>query len=223
MATTKQIAANRKNAEKSTGPRTEDGKSASRLNALKHGIDADAETLGVEFPEELQQLTDEYYSQFHPVGLPERLLVDLLVRKQWLINRQSYILANLTDHGSAHSTDSDPDEPFRTGAGYVLNLQSHHRLHRHMMDTERAYFRHLQELEQRQATRRRCQEEHPELVAACVTPSSKTENHEIGFVSQNIPSQSPAPTPISAIGQNQPAEIYCDLRVERPNYRPWLK
>ena len=37
-ATPKQIAANRANAQKSTGPRTEEGKEIARRNALKHGL-----------------------------------------------------------------------------------------------------------------------------------------------------------------------------------------
>src|SRR5438034_1241699 len=42
MATQAQITANRANALKSTGPRSPEGKSASRFNALKHGLDADS-------------------------------------------------------------------------------------------------------------------------------------------------------------------------------------
>jgi hypothetical protein len=38
MATQRQIEANRRNALKSTGPRTEAGRARSRLNALKHGL-----------------------------------------------------------------------------------------------------------------------------------------------------------------------------------------
>jgi hypothetical protein len=34
----KQLAANRRNARKSTGPRTAQGRSVSKLNALRHGI-----------------------------------------------------------------------------------------------------------------------------------------------------------------------------------------
>jgi hypothetical protein len=38
MTTERQVEANRKNAERSTGPRTEEGKARSRGNALKHGL-----------------------------------------------------------------------------------------------------------------------------------------------------------------------------------------
>ena len=37
MTTEQQAAANRRNATKSTGPRTEQGRAIARLNALKHG------------------------------------------------------------------------------------------------------------------------------------------------------------------------------------------
>jgi len=42
MATAKQIAANQANALASTGARTADGKARSRMNALKHGLAAEA-------------------------------------------------------------------------------------------------------------------------------------------------------------------------------------
>src|SRR5690349_2849277 len=38
MATEKQIEANRQNAQRSTGPKTDEGKTHSRGNALKHGL-----------------------------------------------------------------------------------------------------------------------------------------------------------------------------------------
>jgi hypothetical protein len=41
MATERQIAANRNNAKKSSGPRSKEGKQASRRNALRHGLAID--------------------------------------------------------------------------------------------------------------------------------------------------------------------------------------
>ncbi len=40
MASEKQIAANRQNARKSTGPKTDAGKQRSRQNAFRHGLTA---------------------------------------------------------------------------------------------------------------------------------------------------------------------------------------
>ena len=41
MATEKQFEANRLNAQKSTGPRTPEGRAAVRLNGVKHGLTAE--------------------------------------------------------------------------------------------------------------------------------------------------------------------------------------
>ena len=54
MATLKQIDANRRNAQRSTGPRTPEGKAATRFNALKSGIDAQAQVISGEHPAQLE-------------------------------------------------------------------------------------------------------------------------------------------------------------------------
>jgi hypothetical protein len=95
MASEKQIAANRLNSQKSTGPRTETGKQASRMNALKSGIHAQSHVIRGEDPEALAQLAAEYNAEFHPTTPRQRDLVDALVHNEWHIRRLRAIEVDL--------------------------------------------------------------------------------------------------------------------------------
>ena len=66
MATPAQINANRANALKSTGPRSVEGKSAARFNALKHGIDAASIVIPGEDPAEYEALAAHYLDEYRP-------------------------------------------------------------------------------------------------------------------------------------------------------------
>src|SRR6187551_2600846 len=95
MATQAQINANRANALRSTGPRSVEGKSASRFNALKHGVDAASITLPGEDPEAYQALADAYDSHYQPGGVAERFLVDSMIRADWQKQRLQGLEAGL--------------------------------------------------------------------------------------------------------------------------------
>ena len=68
----------RRNAQKSTGPTTPDGKASSGFNALKHGIDAKQQIVFDESQEDLAHLEAEYRPQYLPANPAERFLVDTL-------------------------------------------------------------------------------------------------------------------------------------------------
>ena len=87
MATSKQIQANRQNAQSSTGPVTAEGKLASSRNALKTGIWAESEIIPGEDPSHLEALRSEYYECHQPATPEARDLVDSLVRSTWLLRR----------------------------------------------------------------------------------------------------------------------------------------
>jgi hypothetical protein len=83
MATPAQIIANRANAQKSTGPRSPEGKAAARFNALQHGLHAESLIIPGEDPEELRRLTADYQSEFRPASPAALFHVDTMVRADW--------------------------------------------------------------------------------------------------------------------------------------------
>ena len=86
-----QIEANRANAEKSTGPRTAEGKAMSKMNGIKHGIFAREVVLrGQDRGErgrEFHDLHRLYREHLAPVGPVEEMLVERMVTTQWRLHR----------------------------------------------------------------------------------------------------------------------------------------
>src|SRR5664279_5487570 len=87
MATEKQIAANRRNARKSTGPRTERGKERSRQNAYRHGLTAQTVISIVENADEYTDLESLIIADYEPQTTVERLLVERLASLLWRLRR----------------------------------------------------------------------------------------------------------------------------------------
>ncbi|MBZ5667070.1 MAG: hypothetical protein LAO30_21015 [Acidobacteriia bacterium] len=74
--------ANRKNALRSTGPKTPRGKSISRLNSLKHGLLAQAvpvrnlHAIGMSEEKEFEHVLRDLAAELQPVGMIEAMLVE---------------------------------------------------------------------------------------------------------------------------------------------------
>src|SRR5690242_6895299 len=83
MATLAQITANRLNAQKSTGPRSAEGKAAARFNSVKHGLDAESLLLPGEDPAEYEKLAADYRAEFHPATPSENFHVETMIRADW--------------------------------------------------------------------------------------------------------------------------------------------
>jgi len=104
----KQIAANRLNAKKSTGPKTHKGKAASKMNALKHGIRSRHVLVhGRNISEDEEEFTvfqNRFHDELDPVGPMEEMLVDAIVAAQWRLYRvlraESGEIALSVDKGS---------------------------------------------------------------------------------------------------------------------------
>lgn len=83
------VEANRRNALKSTGPKTDQGKRAVRYNAVKHGFFAKQILLSnlEDDPEEFEALLKQLREDLHPVGQLEELLVERIALCFWKSRR----------------------------------------------------------------------------------------------------------------------------------------
>jgi hypothetical protein len=85
------LAANRANAQKSTGPKTPKGRAASRMNALKHGLLSQEVLIcsphRYESEEELFALYDRFRDELQPMGPLELMLCDQIVTTHWRLRR----------------------------------------------------------------------------------------------------------------------------------------
>ncbi len=140
MATEKQIEANRLNAQKSTGPRTDSGKSKSRLNAVKHGLTGHLPVMTDDERQAHDTFITGIVDSLKPADAVERQLARSVADGYWRINRVSAMENNFFASEACNQED---------GALASLNLLTVYemRLHRKVrLD--------LQQLREIQAARR---------------------------------------------------------------------
>jgi hypothetical protein len=87
MSSVRQIEANRRNSQKSTGPKSATGKAASRFNALRHGLTAKHCTISVEDGPEFNQIRDEFLAEHQPSTPSQFFLVEQAVMAAWRLRR----------------------------------------------------------------------------------------------------------------------------------------
>ena len=145
MSTLRQIEANRRNAQKSTGPTSVTGKAVSSMNSLKTGIHAKSLVLPSENLADLEQLIEECYHHYLPTNPEARFFVDDLIRCEWTLRR--------LDNAETQSWLYQNDDKFRTPQKYPLghsatcNSNSFSKLQYRLDATRRARHRALLALE----------------------------------------------------------------------------
>ena len=95
MATENQIAANRRNACKSTGPRTEEGKRRSRQNAFRHGLTSETVIFGLEEADSYAEFQQAIIADYEPITVIEYQLVIRLSSLLWRLRRAIAIESGL--------------------------------------------------------------------------------------------------------------------------------
>ena len=97
MTSNKQLQANRANAIKSTGPRSQAGKVRSRLNSRKHGLTAKMLIIVGENADDFDQLRAELMAEHDPQSVLETELVERLAGILWRLRRVPSFEAAILD------------------------------------------------------------------------------------------------------------------------------
>jgi hypothetical protein len=132
MATEAQIAANRRNAESSTGPRTKEGKSRSSRNAVTFGIYSAADFVLPEDNGLYHHFCENFRKELSPEGPFEQTLAAEIVHAAWRLRRCSVVESNMGESGMDPQLDPMVEPAFAHAQETVdrARAQSHRNLYR---------------------------------------------------------------------------------------------
>jgi len=200
MATDKQTEANRQNAQKSTGPRTAEGKARSSMNHLTTGIDAKSAIIHGEDPAQLQALADRIGAELKPATEAERHQVDIIIHCDWKARR--YVRCEAEIWRSTMERPLGRKDPNPVGYGYSLCPITFSRLDRRVEVNERLSNRARHELERLQANRFAAEATEAAAEPAPQPTETEAPAEELGSNLQNGPeppaTASPAADPTPA-------------------------
>ena len=169
MATEAQIRANRRNALRSTGPRTPEGKARSSRNHLVHGLTATG-LLDHESPGLLTAIHEDFRRDFDPQTSVEEVLVERMALAYFRLGRFSHIEADLLQREEAEPTHEQLHEKYgddenklryiwnarqygRVTRSYLANQKTLHRLSLYEVRLQRDFDRALRDLQRLQRER----------------------------------------------------------------------
>jgi hypothetical protein len=113
MISQKQLEANRRNAQQSTGPKTQHGKERSRLNATRHGLTGQITVMTEEDRIAHNTFCDALIKDLAPNGTMQQQLANRVAEDSWRLNRISAIEENIfgmgfDNYGSVLADMEDP-------------------------------------------------------------------------------------------------------------------
>lgn len=144
MPSEAKINANRANAQKSTGPRTPEGKENSSRNATRHGLTGKFLITPTEDAAGYDTLLDDLMQAYQPANAAESLLVEEIAQSFWRLQRARRIEAEYFNMSGA-----DPVIAFSCQQDRFDNIR------RYMTSIERAYHRASEALAAIQKERRK--------------------------------------------------------------------
>ena len=214
--------ANRQNAQKSTGPKTAKGKSASSKNRLAHGLCSESLLVGGETAADFDALLATVRKAYNPVNDEEAMLSDQLTQALWRFNRAQRVetqIFQVTQGNRLISSNSnnDADVAFKDMTQFqgdnMLTLafvsdfdyKLIERINRYITTMERSYQRALKALQHAQEKRRNL-------------PQPIVEN--VAVVEPIQPEKAAAATSPFPYPFDQPAEFGFEPQNQAPSFVP---
>jgi len=101
MSTQAQITANRRNAQKSTGPRTPEGKAVASQNSVRHGLSAAKDVISSESQADFDLYRAQILAELNPSSPMESMLAERIISLSWRLKRVGRIQNQTIDALSA--------------------------------------------------------------------------------------------------------------------------
>src|SRR6516225_5004482 len=121
MSSYRQIDANRRNALRSTGPRTEAGKQQSRRNALRHGLTAETIIAALEDAEDYSAFEAAIIADYDAQSAVERELVLRLASLLWRLRRATIMETGLFEIQAEHLSSYRQTRQLPATSRYIIN------------------------------------------------------------------------------------------------------
>ena len=172
MVSERRIEANRKNAQRSTGPRTEAGRARSSMNALRHGITGQVSITTVEDRAAHDKFVQELIDRLRPDDPVELQFASLIAEDFWRLQRIRAVENDILALGNfSEAADIDVDHPeihtsLTRAQTFLDHSKDFERLTLYEQRINRALEKNRRQLDELQAERKRQRQE--ALEQACL-------------------------------------------------------
>jgi hypothetical protein len=184
MATERQTEANKLNAQKSTGPKTPEGKAKSSTNRLSWGFASNTIIIPGEDPDEFRGLVEDFIAEHQPVCVTEQVLVEKMAQQQWLSLRA------LRLQGEAFIYQACADTGFSVPKDLGLLI-------RYQTSADRAFHRAHNELV-------KAKKQRPNSEIGFESQNFGEEAHSVPAQPETTPDEPPKPAQVIPISSNSP-------------------
>jgi hypothetical protein len=149
MASAAQILANRDNAQRSTGPKTHEGKQTASRNATRHGLTGTQILMPGEDASAYEDLRQGLHESYRPAGEAELILVDQIAANAWRLLRAQRVETAFF----AKLTEGAKDADAALAEAFLEKPKELARMHCYVAAAQNAYYKAITQLTKLQKER----------------------------------------------------------------------